>query len=88
MVSTQEEWRQQGTGAWLEGAEKRLLLETKALHTRKKGKREKKRKSSEKNDIHECKQKRFEHMELLAKLIDYFLQSNKININQNLRRRG
>jgi len=37
-ISTQEEWRQPGTGAWLRGAEERLLLETKTLHTRKKGK--------------------------------------------------
>ena len=32
---TQEEWRQPGTRAWLRGAEERLLLETKALHTHK-----------------------------------------------------
>jgi len=30
MISTQEEWRQLGTGARLKGAEERLLLETKA----------------------------------------------------------
>jgi len=35
MISTQEEWRQPGTGTWLGGAEERLLLETKALHTKK-----------------------------------------------------
>jgi len=29
MISTQEERRQPGTGAWLGGAEERLLLETK-----------------------------------------------------------
>jgi len=28
-ISTQEEWRQPGTGAWLRGAEGRLLLKTK-----------------------------------------------------------
>jgi len=40
-----------------------------------------KKKKSEKTDIHESK-KRFEHIELPAKLIDYFLISNKSNINQ------
>jgi len=30
MISTQEEWRQPGTGACLEGAEERPLLKTKA----------------------------------------------------------
>jgi len=39
MISTQEEWRQPGTGAWLKRAEERLLLETKALHTLKKEKK-------------------------------------------------
>jgi len=33
IISTQEEWRQPGTGAWLRGVDDRLLLETKALHT-------------------------------------------------------
>ena len=32
-ISTQEEWRPPGTGAWLRGAERWLLLETKAVHT-------------------------------------------------------
>jgi len=36
IISTQEEWRQPGTGAWLRGAEERLLLETKTLHTQNK----------------------------------------------------
>jgi len=30
MISTQEGWRQPGTGAWLEGAEERFLLGIKA----------------------------------------------------------
>jgi len=30
MISTQEEWQQPGTGAWLGAVEERLLLETKA----------------------------------------------------------
>jgi len=39
---------------------------------------------SGKTDIHEpSKQKRFEHIELPAKLINYFLHSNKSNINQS-----
>ena len=33
MISTQEEWRQPGAGAWLGGTEEGRLLETKALHT-------------------------------------------------------
>jgi len=37
IISTQEEWRQPDTGAWLRGEEERPLLETKALHTHKKG---------------------------------------------------
>jgi len=35
MISTQEEWRQPGTGAWLGGAEDFFLLETKARHEKK-----------------------------------------------------
>jgi len=36
-----------------------------------------------KTDIHESKRlKRFEHIELPAKLLDYFLRSNKSNMNQ------
>ena len=50
-ISTQEEWRQPGTGAWLRGAEKRRLLETKALQT-KQGKKGTK-KCQENPDIHE-----------------------------------
>jgi len=37
IIKTQEELRQPGTGAWLRGAEERLLLETKALHIHKRG---------------------------------------------------
>ena len=33
MISTQEEWRQPGTGAWSGGAEEKLLREKKAWHT-------------------------------------------------------
>ena len=78
IISTQEEWRQPGTGAWLRGAEERLLLGTKALHTQKKAKKD----CQEKTDIHESKTG-FEHTELEAKLLDYFLQSNKSNFNQS-----
>jgi len=46
-ISTQEEWRQPGTGAWLRGAAERLSLET--LHT--------KNKCHKKTDIHESKEK-------------------------------
>jgi len=50
IISKQEKWRQPDTGAWLRGAEERLLLETKALHTHTK-------KKSEKPKIHESKKK-------------------------------
>ena len=39
---------------------------------------------SEKNDIHEPKKKRFEHIELPAKLLDYLLRSHESNINQSM----
>jgi hypothetical protein len=48
-------------------------LET--LHTHKK-------KTSKKKPIFTNLKKRFEHMELPAKLLDYFLRSNKSNIDQ------
>jgi len=48
-ISTQEEWRQPGTESWLRGAEERLLIETKALHTQKK--------CQKKPDIHESEEK-------------------------------
>jgi len=72
IISTQEEWRQPGTGAWLRGAEERLLLETKALHTRKKGGEICQKKSI---FTDECKKKGFEHIKFPAKLLGYFLRS-------------
>jgi len=51
IISTQEEWRQPGTGAWLRGAEEMPLLETKALHTHKKGGKQ----CQKKTNIHESK---------------------------------
>jgi len=36
VISAEEEWRETCTGAWLEGAEERVLLKTKAWHTQKK----------------------------------------------------
>jgi len=36
---------------------------------------------SRKTDFHESKQKRFKHIELPAKLLDYFLRSNKSHID-------
>ena len=77
-ISTQEEWRQPDIGACLRGAEERLLLQTKALHTHKMEK-----KKSEKNGYSRIGRKGFEHIELPAKLLDYFLRSNKSNINQS-----
>jgi len=54
----------------LREAEERLLFETKALHTHRQGEK-KEETMSEKTDVHESK-KRFEHIELPAKLLDYF----------------
>jgi len=56
IISTQEEWWQPGTGAWLRGVEERHLLETKTLHTHKKG-GGKEGKIQEEPDIHESKKK-------------------------------
>jgi hypothetical protein len=41
------------------------------------------KKKCQKNPIFTNLKKRFEHIELPAKLLDYFLRSNKSNINQN-----
>jgi len=41
-----------------------------------------KKKKVRKNPIFTNLQKRFEHIELPAKLLDYFLRSNKSNIDQ------
>ena len=46
-ISTQEDWQQPGTAAWLRGAEEKLCCKDLA-HTQKK---------SEKTDIHESKEK-------------------------------
>jgi len=55
---------------------RKALLET--LHTHKK-------KNVRKKPISTHLKKRFEHIELPAKLLDYFLRSNKSNINQSQR---
>jgi len=41
MISTQEEWPQPGTGAWLGGAEEGRLLKTRASYTKKKKRKKK-----------------------------------------------
>jgi len=41
------------------------------------------KKTCQKKPIFTNPKKRFEHIELLAKLLDYFLRSNKSNINQS-----
>ena len=68
-ISTQEEWRQLGTGVWLRGAKKMGLAHRKTM--------------SGKPDIHEIKKKCFEHIELPAKLLVYFLRSNKSETSIN-----
>jgi len=57
----------------LERGKRKALLETLHTHTKK---------NQEKPIITNLK-KRFEHIKLPAKLIDYFLRSNKSNINQS-----
>ena len=74
-ISTQEEWSQPGTGAWLREAGKGFVRDI--AHTHKK--------KSEKTRYSRIHKKRFEHIELQAKLLDYFLRSNKSNINQTRR---
>jgi len=54
------------------GGGRKALLETLHIHEKK----------CEENLIFTNLKKRFEHMELPAKLLDYFLRSNKSNINQ------
>ena len=84
IISTQEAWRWPGIGAWLKGAEEEHLLQTKALHTQ--TKQNKKRGGGKgrekKTNFHVSRKKGLEHIELPAKLRDYFLRSNKSNINQ------
>jgi len=65
-ISTQEEWQQPGTGAWLSG--RKVLFET--LHTQKKRYQNK--------PIFTNPKKRFEHIELPTKLLDYFLRSSNL----------
>jgi len=61
----------------VEGGGRKALLETLHTHQKKKGKT-----MVRKNPIFTNLKKRFEHIELPAKLLDYFLRSNKSNINQ------
>jgi len=55
---------------------RKALLETLLTHTHAQ------KKNVQKKPIFTNLKKRFEHIELPAKLLDYFLQSNKSNINQ------
>ena len=67
-----------------EGRKKGFVRDLAHTHTKKKTQK----KCQENPDIHESQEKRFEHMELPAKLLDYFLRNNKSNINQRLRSSG
>jgi len=49
------------------------------LHTHKKGKR---KRNVKKNPIFTNLKKKIVHIELPAKLIDYFIRNNKSNVNQ------
>ena len=57
---------------------RKALLET--LHTHKK----KQKKKCQEKPIFTNLKERFEHIKLSAKLLDYFLRSNKSNINQSV----
>ena len=71
-ISTQEEWRQPGTGAWLKEAWERLCYRPYNNNNKKR------EKNVQKKTIFTNLKKRFEHIELPAKL----LNRNKSNINQ------
>jgi len=71
-ISTQEEWQQPGTGAWLRGPEEGFVRDLVHPH----------KKIVSKTPIFTNLKKRFEHIELPAKLLDHFLRSNKSNTNQ------
>jgi len=60
------------------GGGRKALLET--LHTQTKKKN--REKNVRKTPIFTNLKKRFEHIELPTKLLDYFIRSNKSNINQ------
>jgi len=75
IISTQEEWRQLGAGAWLRGVEERLLLETKAP-------RKKRTQMLKKKPIFTNLKKNIRaHRASSKATIDYFLRSNQSNIN-------
>jgi hypothetical protein len=65
-------------GSLVERGGRKAFVRDKGLAQKKK----RKQKMSEKPDIQESRKKGFEHIELPAKLLDYFLRSNKSNINQ------
>jgi len=71
--SAHARWRQPGNESQVERGGRRALLET--LHTQKK--------KCQENLLFMDVKNRFVHMELPAKLLDYFLRSNKSNINQS-----
>ena len=62
----------------IERGGRNAFVREKALHTHKKGEKQ----CQKKTNIHESK-KNIEHIELSAKLLDYFLRSNRSNINQS-----
>jgi len=70
-ISTQEDWRQPGTGACLREVEKKLCWRP-CTHTHT---HTHTWKNVRKKQIFTNLKKRFEHIELPAKLLDYFLRS-------------
>ena len=62
---------------------RKALLE--ALHTHRASSKKKTKKNVRKTPTFTNLEERFEHIELPAKLLDYFLRSNKSNIHQNQR---
>ena len=64
----------------VEGGGRKALLETLHTHTKKR----KTGKKCQEKPIFTNLKKRFRHIELSVKLLDYFLRSNKSNINQSI----
>jgi len=80
MISAQEEWQELGTGTWLRGADAGFGRGYGLAHT---GKHMAKGENWQYTEIPNLK--RSENTELPVQLLNYFLWSDKCNINQSWR---